>query len=374
MRRFSAHPLVALTRHFFDQFLQNDTIRFADQQREKTIIAIVILAVVSSSISFARIFPGYLFESDPPETWIEKCLFISIVMLVMAVISILQWETFFLNRRDFLSLGHLPLRRGLVLTAKGLAIAGFVGLYCLGIAFLSGLLFAVVMTNKSGSLLHAWRYFFVHVLVLFLASLFVFLFCAILQALLRVILPRGLFGRLSAPLQSAWLLLVLLLGARLDDVVTVFPQWLSHGDPRIVWCPPLWFTALYEIGIGRSNAAYRRLAGIGLLALVVLAILLGLALAIGFARNYGRSPESRYVRGWFGKRREMMSRLLWRHDHALALAGFISTTVKRSQLHRRRIGAFLAIGGGSALLALLVVARNPHWPLHSWLLLMPLHL
>ena len=341
---------VVLCRHFFIRFFQNDSIAFLDMQLEKVVVTAVILSVAGALFSLSILFPKYLFTPDSPASWFEKCYFLSFIILVFAVISILQWDHFFLDRRDFLNLGHLPISLFRILVAKIAAIGLFIGLYCLSVALASGLIFTVLLTSKQTSILYSVRYFFAHFIVAWLACLFVFFLCAFIQSLFMIILPRNWFRQAGVYLQLIWIFAVMVLFACIDRSLQAASGWLAQSDPRSLVLPPLWFTGLYELLIGRHNPFYFRLALAGIVVLLLLLLVYISVAAIGYRRHFRRqdeqdeliSPESKFI--------VALKRLFLRHPHERVVYDFTVATLKRSSLHRFRIGGFLAVGTALALL------------------------
>jgi len=372
--RHSGRVYFTLVRHFFNQFLQNETIAFQDQQRDKIVTSLILVSFCGALIPFVRLFPRFLLESDSARTWVEKCLFIAIIMLVMAILSVLEWDSFFLSRQDFLNLGYLPVPGILVLAAKLTAILAFVTIFCLGAAVLSGFVYTVMLTHKLGSLLFSSRYFLIHLLVLFLSSLFVFFLCAFIQSVFLCLLPPSVFRRISAYIQSGWVLLILVLFVRINDIFFLYPGWLENSDPRAVYSPFLWFTALYEIGIGRSTPFYQKLAGTGLTVLVILMLSYFLVAMIGYRRHFFREGEAGERVRRAGVFQSIWDSVFHRHPHSRGLHLFVKTTVKRSQMHRRQIGAFLAVGSGAAILIFLFLKQAPGDAFMSIYGFAPLHL
>src|SRR5512135_395396 len=95
-----------LTRHFFERLFRNDMIDFEDQMKEKLIVTLTLLAVFFSWAAWLMMFK-YHFVPDLNSSWQEKAYLFSLMMLVFAVVTLLEWDVLFPDRRDFLNL--LPL-------------------------------------------------------------------------------------------------------------------------------------------------------------------------------------------------------------------------------------------------------------------------
>jgi len=339
-----------LCRHFFIRFFQNDSITFAEQQMEKIVIFIVILSVAGALFSYSILFPKYLWTPDSPATWEEKCYFISIFMLVFAVLSILEWDNLFLDRRDFHNLGHLPVSMGRILLAKIAAMGMFVALYCLGAALLSGIIFAGMLTHLQNSLLYGARYFFAHFVSIWAACFFVFFMCALIQSFFMILLPRAWFKKAGVYLQFLWIVASLLLFSGIGWSLRIFSGWLKNADIRVFAFPSLWFTGMYQWIIGRSDPLYYRLTMVGTGCLVLLLfVYTGMAL-IGYRRHFRREDEQMEKIVPEGKLTAVSKRIFLSQPHERATYDFITVTLKRSPMHRLRMGGFLAIGTALALL------------------------
>lgn len=363
-----------LYRHFFIRFFQNDSIAFLDMQVEKVVVTAVILSVTGALFSLSILFPKYLFTPDSPASWFEKCYFFSFIILVFAVISILQWDHFFLDRRDFLNLGHLPISLFRILVAKIAAIGLFIGLYCLSVALASGLIFTVLLTSKQTSILYSVRYFFAHFIVAWLACLFVFFLCAFIQSLFMIILPRNWFRQAGVYLQFIWILAVMVLFACIDRSLQAASGWLAQSDPRSLVLPPLWFTGLYELLIGRRHPLYPRLALVGMAVLLLLLLIYIAIAAIGYRRHFRREDEQMEKIAPVGKLAAVFKQMFLRQPHERAVSEFTTSILKRSSLHRFRLGGFLAIGTALAILLWLKGNRVESKVFALALQIAPLHL
>ncbi len=339
-----------LCRHFFIRFFQNDSMAFAEQQTEKIIISIVILASFGTLLAFSLLYPQYLFSPDSPSTWKEKCYFISVIMLLFAVLSILEWDNLFLDRKDFLNLGHLPVSPGKVLLAKIAAIGLFIALFCFGVALFSGIIFAGFLTHLQSSILYSVRYFLSHFISIWAACLFVFLLCAFIQSFFMVLIPRAWLKRSGAYLQFLWIFASVILFSSIDRSLIVFPDWLKNANAKVFAFPSLWFTGLYEWLIGRRHPMYPHLALVGMAVLLLLLIIYIVTAAIGYRRHFRSENEQMEEIVPEGKLMAVSKRIFLRQPHERATYDFIAITLKRSSIHRLRMGGFLAIGTALAML------------------------
>ncbi|MCU0243290.1 MAG: hypothetical protein MUE80_00750, partial [Acidobacteria bacterium] len=115
-------PFALLTRHFFERLFHNDLVEFEDQMKERLIVALALLAVFFFWASELMLFK-YHFVPDTGRSWQEKSYLLTLMMLVFGVITLLEWDVLFPDRRDFLNLAPLPVRLRTVFAAK---LASFV--------------------------------------------------------------------------------------------------------------------------------------------------------------------------------------------------------------------------------------------------------
>ena len=81
--------------------------------------------------------------------WQREQWLVSTMMLVAGLIAVVSWDAIFPDRRDVMVLGPLPVRAGMILTAKVAACAAVVGLALL--SFASGM---GIVLPRTGS---RWR-------------------------------------------------------------------------------------------------------------------------------------------------------------------------------------------------------------------------
>src|SRR5512147_527285 len=98
-----------LTRHFFERLFRNDMIDFADQMKEKLIVTLTLLAVFFTWAAWLMLFK-YHFVPDLNRSWQDKTYLLTMMMLVFAIATLLEWDVLFPDRRDFVNLLALPVR------------------------------------------------------------------------------------------------------------------------------------------------------------------------------------------------------------------------------------------------------------------------
>lgn len=194
-------PFVLLTRHFFGRMFRNDTVDFEDQMKEKLIVVLSLLAVFFGWASALLLFK-YHFVPDIDRSWQEKNYIFTLMMLVFGLVTLLEWDVLFPDRRDFLNLAPLPVRWRTVFAAKLASFVLFIGLFSTAMMSLSAGLFSMYLTQwRTDTIGLALRYVAAHLAAGFAACFAVFFAVVTLQLLLAAALPGALLRRVSTALR-----------------------------------------------------------------------------------------------------------------------------------------------------------------------------
>lgn len=374
-----------LTRHFFGRLFRNDTVDFEDQMKEKLIVALSLLAVFFSWASWLLLFK-YHFVPDVNRSWQEKNFVFTLMMLVFAVITLLEWDVLFPDRRDFLNLTPLPVRLRTVFSAKLASFVLFIGLFSVAMMSVSAVLFSMYLTEwRRNSLVLAVRYVVSHLAAGFAACFAVFFAIVFLQFLMLAVLPGPVYRRSALAVRfvlAAGLVFLLLsfvvapatLGRSFHDLESL----KDNGAPFVFRFPPLWFVGLYEVLLGTRDVVFEaeaRTAG--------LALLLGLAafagsVAVSYRRHVLKTLEERKARpAFFGLRevwRKLLAASVLRSPEERAVYGFFSDTLRSSAKHRMTLVYYMATGAAGVFL--LVAAYREAFrdltPANGVLLVLPL--
>jgi len=350
-----------LSAHFFGRLFRNETVDFEDQMKEKLYVALTLLAVFFAWASWLMLFK-YHFVADLNRSWQEKNYIFTLMMLVFALITLLEWDILFPDRQDFLNLTPLPVRLRTVFAAKLASFVMFVGLFSVAMMSVSAVLFSIYLAEwRAKSLALAGRYVVSHVLAGFAAALAVFFTFVFLQFLLMALLPQGLYKRVS--LAVRFLLIVVLVFLLLSFIAA--PSVLGrsfhdlgdlkeNGDMFMFRFPPLWFVGLYEVLLGTRDAVFiaeARTAGLSLLA-----ALLAFAAASGlsYRRHLRKTLEVqksgpaffRVREGW----RKALAATVLRTPEERTVYGFFADTLRASSIHRTAFSYYLAVGAAAILL------------------------
>ncbi len=376
-----------LSAHFFRRMFDNDLISPNGDGHEHLASILALTAVPGLFVSVFLTLKYLSPFASPGQRMLfslpDKSLFLGCAFLVMALVTVLEWDALSLDGRDHAVLGSLPIPRGLMVRAKLAALGKFVALFGVAINAAPVLIYPWIMVatlpigfGRAFWLLGA------QVVASMAASAFGFLLVLTLRETLRVLLGDRVFRRFSTPLQFACV--VILVGALL--LLPAVPprivrDALAAGGPAAFAWPPLWFAGLFETltagailgapGIDvptkwqfwteRQHQAYTRayLAQVPVFhALATLAILaIGLCALAGlgaFAMTSRRSTEPAAVRP--GRLRRFMStamrRSMSRNPVVQAAFSFTLQTFLRSAEHRVYFAGYVAAGCGIAIVLL----------------------
>lgn len=372
-KKDKARRMGVLCRHFFMQNFQSDLIVFPEQQTAKIITSIIILAMASALISFSMLFPEYFWTLDSPETWKYKYNFLSILMLVFAVLSILQWENQFLGQGDYNNLSHLPISKWNILLSKICATSFFISIYCLGAAILSGIVFAVMLTHLQASFIFSARYFLAHCISIFAACMFIHYFCSLIQLLLLIVLPITWIKKAGAYIQFVLILLSLTYFSSAGFSLNIVSEWFNKSDCRAFAFPSLWFTGMYQWGIGQYTSFNSRLAIFGAVSLILLLGVHSFMVFIRYSQHFhGRNVKNEVIAP-ITTISAYLKKIIFGNQHERAIYDFMTASIKRSGMHRLRMSGVLAMGTAFAAILFSKGFSLGSRPLGIILILAPLH-
>jgi hypothetical protein len=349
-----------LTKHFFVRLFRNDTVEFEDQMKERLIVVLVTLAVIIGYSSQTVLFK-YHFVPDANRSWQEKTYIFTLMMIFFGIVTVLEWDILFPDRRDFLNLAPMPVRWRTVFLAKMASFVAFVGLFSVAMTSFSSLLFSMYLTEwRANSLILAGRYVISHVVSGFAANFVVFFGFIFLQFFLMALLPQAFYKRISLLVRFLLLaaLVFILLGflvmpAILGTSFASLETLKANGDPFLYRFPPLWFVGLYEVILGTSDQVFVSLAGIAGAAVLLSLVSFILASALSYRRHLRKTldlgkagrPFLRFREIWSG----ILHRILRMPPEERAVHGFFGLTLGSSSKHRMTFSYYLAVGAATAL-------------------------
>ncbi|RPI24513.1 MAG: hypothetical protein EHM61_16870 [Acidobacteria bacterium] len=340
-----------LTRHFFSRFFDNE---FVAPGGEMMFSITQILAVLAVPGAFFAIwaFSKYPFliarstSAAAVDSWGDRCFFVSFSMIVMGLVTVVEWDSLFPDRRDYQNLLALPLRVRTFFTAKIASLFLFMTLFSITINSASGVFFPFAATMQKTSFGFLVRFLIGHFVAVNLAGAFVFFFLVALQGFFIAVLPHRLFQKVSVLIQSTLLVLLLSVFLVLGQLIGKVKQ--SDNIVYDLLFAPAWFTTLYD-RILRIPSIHTSLPWTLALAAFGLAFTLSLLFyAIAYRKHVTRlldantaatdrfSPASALV--------SLFRRAFVRHPFELAAFDFVIFTVSRSRKHRMVVGSALGVG------------------------------
>jgi hypothetical protein len=353
-----------LTRHFFDRFFQNDIVDFEDQMKEKVIAGMAFLAILGVQVANAILFKYPFLEEEGP-SWIDKCFFIWMFMLLLGFLTIVEWDVIFPDRRDYLNIIPLPVPVRTFFLAKSASFFLLIGLYSLAVHAPASFSFGYFLARfRSSSPLGIFRYMAAHLVAGSAANVFLFFLCVFIQGLLMSLLSYGLYKRISLLIRFVLLTgIAFLLLVSLTASVSFIPASFSDfaglkdaRDPTLFLFPPLWFTGLYEYLLGSRDPFFAALSRLALVSVLASVLAFFAAAAVSYNRHLKRSLEVRRGRLDLGRLKGLLSGafdfVFLRNPTQRAVFHFFGRTLARSTIHKMRLFNYLSVASALALIML----------------------
>ncbi|MFC2165477.1 hypothetical protein ACFLT2_10845 [Acidobacteriota bacterium] len=359
----SLKDFLVLTKHFYFRLFLNDVVFFEEQMKEKMIALMAIIAIFSVHLANSILY-RYLIFPDTGTSWVEKSYFMSYLMVLMGIVTVLQWDILFVDHRDFSNLIVLPVKVRIFFASKFVSLCLFTGLFAVGANALSVTIFALYLPSwQSKSVLFALQYVLVHLLCSFASCFFIFFISILLIGILQNVLGYKWFHRVSLYIRAilivAFVFLVILF---FSETITVshsmasFPELKDSNSSFFLFFPPMWFTGLYETLLGQTDPFFQRLAQIAVLALVIPTLIFFLSAAMSYKRYLRKMEEPKKRRLSFTGLRSIFNivigRTLLRNSVQRAVCVFFGKTLRKSMLHKMRLASFLAVAVGMMLVVL----------------------
>ncbi|MGZ5478597.1 MAG: hypothetical protein ACXWGZ_03315 [Candidatus Aminicenantales bacterium] len=359
-----------LTKHFFGRLFRNDIVDFEDQMKSRLVAVLSILAVIVGWSSQMLIFFKYELSPDVNTSWQEKNYVFMLMMIVFGIVTLLEWEMLFPDRRDFVNLTPLPVRLRTVFAAKLASFVAFIGLFSVAMNSISSVVFALFLAQwRSNSVSFLARHVLAHLLSAFAACFCVFFACVFVNFFLMAVLPSALYRRISLLVRFVLIgFFVFLLLSLLADpggmnvVVRSIARLKDHGAPLIFRIPSLWFVGLYEVILGTTDPIFIAQARMAGLAFGLSIGAFGVACALSYLRFFRKTLESakrerrlRWLRD--GAAGLLQKAILWNPEER-AIGEFFSKTIRSSPKHRSVLVNGLAVGAAVVTLSIVANRRN----------------
>jgi hypothetical protein len=321
------------------------------------------LGILGVQVANAILFKYYFFDDEGP-SWVDKCYFLWVFMLLLGFITVIEWDVIFPDRRDYLNIVPLPVPVRIFFLAKSASFFLFIGVYSIAAHALASFSFGYFLTRfRSGSPLFLLRYMAAHLVAGSAANVFLFFLCVFIQGLLMSLLSDGMYRRISLLIRFVLLTsIVFLLITSVTASVSIlqpfydFPAMKVAQDKFLYAFPPMWFTGLYEYLLGNRDPFFVTQSRLALWAVLASVLAFFVAAAVSYTRHLKKSLEVRRSRLNLTKVRDFLSRgidaVILRNSTQRAVFHFFGQTLWRSTLYKMRLFNFLAVSSALALIML----------------------
>ncbi len=382
LHRPSAYVL--MTKLFLRQFLENDLVS-PDSDRSQ-LLAVVGASVISLTL-FISVFlsaPYAMSILGPGQAAIvtlnDKFFYVTMAMLVAALVAASQWDALAVDLRDAAILDPLPVRAGTVRRSKVTAVAILGACVALAMNAFPTFVFPWMLSFSLRQLTvwQLWPMMLTHLTITVMAAVFGYLSVIAVRESISAVLGPARFARVSPWCQMA---AIVALGSALLLMPTAstriaergFSGWREHS-------PPMAFVGAYEVmsrGViadlplrrmhprvaerNRRNAAlyesrrplFPALArrAVSMLAIVTVVAALATVLTSLRSQALGAVPAQRRGRRWpIGAR--LVQALVARTPASRAGFYFALAALWRNKAHRLTVAGAVAVGLAMAMVTL----------------------
>lgn len=365
--------LVDLTEHFFRRLFDSEFIS-KDAEAHLGVMHILALLTVPAIFYTFYVSPvyGYVYWHFSWNLYdaiciSDQCRYVLFSMVVIGIVTVVEWDRLFPDRRDYAILMPLPLKLRNIFCAKVAALLTFVGLFILAVAGFPTLFYPVIEvggTLHEGPLSHLVWLITAHGIAVFSGCLFMFLFFVALQGILITLLNHVQFERVSLYVQGLATIFLACQFFLLPLVPQSLPDWEQVRNPVLYALPPMWFLGLYRTLLGTHDALFLSLSRIAILAFAISAVVAVLTYIACYRRHaqmaFESSEEKRPARLGLDRLVTRLLDSLWLNNaRERATFYFVLKTLDRNSKHRLYFVAYVAVGVAFALLGIMeMMARS----------------
>jgi hypothetical protein len=364
-----------LARHFFGRFFDNDLVAVNSDESDMRATVVNILAMLAAPgmllpflfmTKYSNMQRMPLYVRDLASLG-EKEFFLCFSMTVMGLVTVIEWDMLFPDRRDYANLTPLPIRLRTTFVAKIAALLAFLTIFSSVINAFSPVMFpAVVLQNQSVLMLPGFAR--CHIASILAANTFVFFLCVAVQGILMNVLGYRLFRRVSPYVQFTLVALLILMFLLSGRIVSELKPYAAVNPASVYLFPPLWFLGLYQTQLGWTNPVFRELAASARMAAGWTTAAALATYLLSYKRHVTHSLESadefatvpsamdRFVE-------RALDRFVVRDPLQQAAFYFIWKTLTRSRRHKLLFAAYVAAGCAVIFegLAVLVARGGNSW-------------
>jgi hypothetical protein len=362
-----------LVRTFFDDFV-SPVAEDGEEEDRSSLLPYVLGALVGPGAFFCFYeLPRYAdirlklpLIAQQGATIEAKFFLITFTVVAVGFFMAWRWDSLFVQEREYLVLASLPIRPGLIFSAKFVALIGAVGAIVLGVNIVPLLVYPAIATVGGVS---APGSYLVHFVVTLAAAAFTFFFFLGMQVLLLNVFSYRIARRLSPAVQlmaSAVLAFMLLMAVDSSAVVAQ----VQRTDTAVLrLLPPFWFVGLYQQLLGHGDhfwmaMAMRAQRAIGW-SMAITAVMVPITYGRHMKQVLEATPGGTSKRAPAAAIARAVSGWMTRTPEQRAGCEFVLLTVLRSHKHRLVLASFMALAlaftvqGGVVVVAGLGNLDNP---------------
>ncbi len=351
-----------LTRHFLRRMFDGEWSSSPGQWRSAAIgVFSMFLPAGLLLVREGAMDPAYAFhyhrlsnEGLRAAALADQIALLTLMVCVTGLIALLQWQSLFPSRRDYLAMASLPVGSRQIFIARFVSVLLFSGVVIAAMNFLPSLIAPLEFGGGwrlDGSFA---RQAAVQAASACLACIFIFFAILALQGVLLNALPANLFAGVSVYVQGALAGLFLLGGFYSWSIKEWNLETIRKLPEFGAWLPPVWFTGLHQTLKGVGDPFFHAMARRALFAAAAAPALALVTYFISYRRSRKLIVEAparltvTRVRQW------SLIRLLARTPRREAVMSFLAKTLARSRTHRLLwlvyLGAALAVVLNSSLI------------------------
>jgi hypothetical protein len=284
----------------------------------------------------------------------DQLALLTLVLAVTGLLGLIQWQSFFPGRRDYISLAGLPIRSRQIFFARFSTVM----LFSTALVAAMNIMPALIAPIEFGGRWQKNASYWVNAGAQGAASglgCFFLLFAMVgLQGVLWNALPARWFTRVSVYVQG------LLVGALF--FVALYSWSIRDWNEQMVarlpefaaWAPPVWFVGLHEHLLGDPDPFFAAMAQRAWIALAAAAAAMLLTYVVSYRRYRQLLVEAPVYIDIPRQRQWSLLRLLARQPQQEAVMEFMAKTLARSRANRTiwlaYIGAAIALMLNSSLI------------------------
>lgn len=385
--RFKQNPptTVVLTAHLFRRFFDNEFVSESGESHLGFIQILILLGLPGVFYTLYSYTPYEFIAQIAPNLFDSYSMkdelgFVSIAMMIVGLVTTLEWDALFLDRLDFLTLVPLPLNVPRLFAAKVAALLLFLSSITIAVGGAGTILFPMVASaaRHVGFFGLCW-WMIVHGLSVAAASVFIFLLILALRGLLVNALGYRWSDTISPFLQGALIAGFLVVGFLLPQVIVAMPDLLAKESIAIRILPPVWFLGLYRTMLGYADPVYFFLERRALEGLAWVGGISALSYLASYRRHFKRAldvAQPAAPEPWLlTQRLRRMARVIFlRKSLERASFAFVFHTLRGSRKHRLLLSAYTGVGAAVVLegLAALLAHGSANFNRMTILLSVPL--